>query len=442
MIAFPNDSSMIDPIKNKSPRRLKQEKILKKLLVQEYQRRQKNKKLYDWNQWARPEQRIPQGLWKTWLILAGRGFGKTRTGAETIRHWVTQKGYKRVCLLGETLQDVRQVMIEGESGLLKISPPQECPIYEPSKRQLTWPNGAIAIAYSADAYEQLRGPQFDCAWVDELAKFYHQDKAWDQLMMGLRLGKNPRVIVTTTPRPTALLKQMIHDPSTVLSRGTTFDNATNLSQNFIESVQKRYGHTIFGRQEISGEMVEEQAHALWKTSWITYKMPPPHLHRIIVSIDPAVSYKAQSDETGIIVAGLCEENHVYVLADYSGRYEPNHWIQHSVKAYETHQADRIIAEINNGGDLVESLLRNTHPHISYKGVRATRDKYCRAEPVAALYSQGKIFHAQPFCQLEAQMLSYDPRSSKSPDRMDALVWAVTELLLTQHPKQDLKAWSF
>lgn len=379
---------------------------------------------WNWSKNARPEQKIPPGDWRIWLILAGRGFGKTRTGAETIRQWVAEKRYRRICLLGDHGDDVRKVMIEGESGLVSRCPPREGVLYEPSKQQLTWPCGALATGYSASAPQQLRGPQFDAAWIDELAKFERGQEAWDQLMMGLRLGPNPRVIITTTPRPSPLLKELLNRSDVFVTRGTTWDNEKNLPKSYIQMLKHRYAGTTLGAQELDGLVLENSHHGLWKPHMIVHEKPPEHLVRIVVAIDPAVSSHENSAETGIIVAGCDEAGKGYVLEDCSGRYSSTQWIHKAVEAYERHKADRIIAEVNNGGDLVQHLLYSLFPHVPYQAVYATRSKHLRAEPVAALYEQKRILHGDYFQELEQQMLQ-----EKRPlsDRMDALVWALNAL---------------
>jgi phage terminase large subunit-like protein len=400
-------------------------KKIKKHIAKEISQRESLKAYYDWHRQARPSQKLPSGDWKIWLILAGRGFGKTRTGAETVRYWATQKIYKRICLLGCHFDDVRRVMIEGESGLLSVSPQWENIQYEPSRRQISWPNGAVASAYSAASYAQLRGPQFDAVWIDELAKFPSPQEAWDQLMMGLRIGKNPRVIITTTPRPLPLIKKIMERQDVIVTQGTTFENQSNLAQNYIQEMRKSYEGTRLGAQELEGHVLQEDESGLWKTKMIHYCTSVPQLIRVIVAIDPAVTHGEKSDETGMIVAGIDAQGLGYILEDLSGRFSPSQWIHNAVDAYHRHNADRIIAEVNNGGDMVQQLLHSLHPHIPYQKVLATRSKMVRAEPISALYEQGKIFHSRYMPQLEDQMIR--PQAYKSPDRLDALVWALTTL---------------
>ena len=375
------------------------------------------------------------------MILAGRGFGKTRAGAETIKNWVESEKYKRIALLGATEAEVRSVMIDGESGLINISPEAK---FECKKLRLVWPNGAKAFCFSAINFEKIRGSQFDAAWIDELAKFRYAQEAWDQLAFALRLGKQPRVIITTTPRPIQIIQQLLSSPSVAITKGTTFDNAANLPDSFLESIKERFEGTRLGLQEIYGEIVDEMEGALWSHSLIDKQRIDtiPTLTRIVIGVDPATTGNKTSDETGIIIAGLGENRYAYILEDLSLRGSPGEWALAVVNAFKRHQADRIIAEVNNGGDLVESIIRTIDPHISFKAVRATRGKLIRAEPIVALYEQGKIFHVnQGLVHLENQMCTYIPGvTTKSPDRMDALVWALTELMLANSPTSDAKIW--
>jgi phage terminase large subunit-like protein len=361
-----------------------------KLLALELERRKQEIASYVWENVARPNQLPPKGNWKIWLILAGRGFGKTRMGAETIRTWIDQKIYRRIALIAETESEGRRVMIEGPSGLLNIYPPKETPLYEPSKRKITWKNGAVATTFSADAFEQLRGPQFDAAWIDELAKFNYDQHVWDQLMFALRLGKYPRVIITTTPRPTPFLKKLIKNPDTVITRGATFENAANLAEPFLSYMEQNYENTRLGRQELYAELLEENEEALWTPKMIerareAYLSQP--LKRLIIAIDPAVTSKAYSDETGIIAAGITQNGIGVILEDLSMKGTPSQWIRRAIEAYKRLKADRIVAGVNMGGELVEQLLRTFDPSLSYKSLHATRGKMMRAEPIAALYEQ-------------------------------------------------------
>ena len=411
--------------------------------------KQSNDRCYDWQQQARPEQRLPEGLWRLWLIMAGRGYGKTRTGAETVRQWVMQHGYRRIALIAQTEADARHVMVEGESGLLNIHPNHERPLYESSKRLLRWPNGAVAITYSAEHYDQLRGPQFDAAWIDEFAKFSYPEETWDQLNMALRLGQQPRIVMTTTPRPLPFFKKILAQKhhNTVITRGSTYDNADHLSANYIQFIRDHYEHTAFGRQEIYGDIIDHNPQSLWNQELIQ-KIQCSHyppLQRIVIAIDPAVTHHDHSDETGIIVAGRDDHGHAYVIDDLSGKFSCQEWAQRAIAAYHKYQADVIVAEVNMGGDLVQEMLRAIDKTVSYKSVHASRSKMTRAEPVAALYRQHKVFHLNyGLALLEQQLCHYTAESHRhSPDRLDALVWALTELMLV-NPKtisQPPQCWS-
>ncbi|MBY0280584.1 MAG: phage terminase large subunit [Alphaproteobacteria bacterium] len=397
---------------------------------------------FNWAELARPNQLPPPGEWQNWLILAGRGFGKTRTGAETIRAWINQGLYKRVALIGQTIDEVRSVMIEGESGLLNVHTDYERPKFESAKGRLIWKNNAIATMYGADHYEKLRGPQFDLAWIDELAKFRHPQKTWDQLMLGLRLGDNPRTIITTTPRPIPLIETLVKDPATVLTKGSTFDNQENLAKTFVKQIVKQFEGTRLGAQELYAEILTEKQGALWKRSIIHHHDPVnPSWLRVVIAIDPAITHHEQSDETGIIVAALSKDQKAYVLEDLSGKYSPAEWGRRVVKAYHKHKADRVVAEVNQGGDMVKSIIHSLDPTTSYKAVRASRGKITRAEPIAALYEQGRVYHSKPFTDLETQLCEYIPGiTAKSPDRMDALVWALTDLLLAKKGGEVINLW--
>ena len=388
--------------------------------------------LYDWaTMYARPNQLEPAGLWNTWLLLAGRGFGKTRTAAEWIRSRVERGKARRIALLGRTSSEVRDVMIEGESGLLAVCPPWNKPVYEPSKRRLTWPDGSIATTFTADEPDQLRGPQFDTAWADELASFKHLE-AWDNLRFGLRLGKRPRVIVSTTPRPTQIIRDLVADPSTHVTRGSTYDNKGNLAEDFLKRIVAKYEGTRLGQQELHAEILDDTIGALWKQALIDEHRVKhaPYMRRVVVAVDPSTTSNEDSDECGIVVAGVGEDGHGYVIDDVSEVLSPDGWAKKAVKAYHKHGADRIVAEVNNGGDLVEVTIRAVDRNVSYKKVHASRGKAVRAEPVSALYEQGRVHHVGMHAKLESQMCTWVPGiSAKSPDRMDALVWAVTELML-------------
>ena len=404
---------------------------------------------HDWPWWARANQLPPPGNWRTWLLLAGRGFGKTRSGAEAVRANVTA-GRKRIALVGPTAADVRDVMIEGESGLLLIGMPGERPRYEPSKRRLTWPNGAIAAAYSADEPERLRGPQHDFAWCDELASWRYPE-AWDMLMFGLRLGNDPRVVVTTTPKPIKIIRELIADPTTAITRGSTYDNRANLAPAFLQQIIRKYEGIRLGRQELNAELLDDVPGALWSRALIEETRWPaprnvPDLLRIVVAIAPAATSGEEADETGIIVAGKDHDGHGYVLADQSGRYPPTDWARKAIELYRQHKADRIVAEVNNGGDMVEATIRMVDPNVSVTAVRASRGKVVRAEPVAALYEQRRVHHVGSFPTLEDQMCGFTTDFDRkaagfSPDRVDALVWAFSDLLVEQMASEGYFLWA-
>jgi phage terminase large subunit-like protein len=402
--------------------------------------------LSDWQLWARDDQLPPATTaagdpWRVWLILGGRGAGKTRSGAE----WVRAKALgidplgatpaKRIALIGETLGDVRRVMIEGVSGLLAVHGDDERPELAISKSQLVWPNGAIAQMFSAEDPDSLRGPQFDAAWCDELAKWRRPEETWDMLQFGMRLGSSPAIAVTTTPRPLPLLKTIMGDPATVITRAATTANAAHLAPAFIAEMQRRYAGTALGRQELLGEIVDEQSGSLWRRDWIEQHRVAacPELTSIVVAVDPPVTATARSDACGIIVAGLGADGRAYVAADRSlqGR-EPQVWARAAVRAYREFLADRVVAEVNQGGDLVIAILRQIDEAVAVRTVRATRGKWLRAEPVAALYAEGRIAHVGVHATLEEQMLAFGADGlarGRSPDRVDALVWALTDLMI-------------
>ncbi|MEW6630318.1 MAG: terminase family protein [Pseudomonadota bacterium] len=392
-----------------------------------------------WRMKARPEQIAPAGDWAVWLVLAGRGFGKTRTGAEWV-HEQINAGVSRIALVAPTAADARDVMVEGESGILATAPSWNRPDYQPALRKLTWPNGAIATTYSADEPERLRGPQHEAAWADELAAWRYGQDCWDQLQFGLRLGARPRAIVTTTPKPQKILRGLLSrvGQDVALTRGRTRDNAANLAPAFLKAIEDRYGGTRLGRQELDGEILEDVAGALWTREVIDAQRvkEAPQLMRVVVAIDPAISNKEGSDETGIIVAGLGQDGRGYVLDDGTGRYAPQEWALKAIDLFGRHRADRIVAEKNQGGDMVEATLRMVDPRIAVKLVHATRGKAVRAEPVSALYEQSKISHVGAFPALEDQMTAFASdfdraKAGYSPDRLDALVWAFTELMVKE-----------
>lgn len=392
---------------------------------------------YNWEFWARPNQLPPEGNWTTWLVLSGRGFGKSRMGAEWVRRMAKENPGCRIALVAETAADGRDVMVEGESGLLNISPPDFMPIYEKTNRKVTWPNGSLAFLYNATEPDQLRGPQHHFAWVDELAKFKYVQDTWDQLQFGLRLGEHPRQIVTTTPRPIGIIRKLLVDPDCTVTRGRTYDNAANLAAPFLRQIEDRYGGTRLGRQELEGEVLDDIPGALWQRSSIDdsrRREAPEELERIIVAVDPAASSEEGSDETGIVVVGCARDAdgymRGYVLADRTIRGAPDVWAKRAVSAYREFEADRIVAEKNQGGEMVEAVIKAADRNVPVNLVHASRGKLVRAEPISALYEQGRVHHVGRFDELEDQMctfsIDYD-RKNGSPDRMDALVWGLSFL---------------
>src|SRR5712664_824297 len=333
--------------------------------------------MYGGTYWARANQLPPDGDWRVWLLLAGRGFGKTRTGAELIRARAMALAARRLALVAPTAGDARDIMVEGESGILAISPPWDRPRYEPSKRRLTWPNGAVATLYSADEPERLRGPQHDAAWCDELGAWRYPE-AWDILMFGMRLGADPRTVVTT-PRPAKLIRDLVRDPICVVTRGSSYENRGNLAPAFFEQIIRKYEGTRLGRQELDAELLEDTPGALWSHGSIEASRlrSAPEMTRVVVAIDPAVTSGDAADETGIVVAGKDKNGHGYVLADISGRYAPIEWARLAITAYRTHRTDRIVAEVNNGGDMVGATLRMVDPNVAFTAARASRGKVVR-----------------------------------------------------------------
>jgi phage terminase large subunit-like protein len=414
--------------------------------------------LHTWELWARPNQLEPAAVlengehWVTWLILAGRGFGKTRCGAETVIKWVREGHCRRIALVAEDSADARDVMVEGESGILACSPRDFRPKYEPSKRRLTWPNCAVATLFSAEDYDSLRGPQFDGAWCDELCKWRYAQEAWDNLQFGLRLGEHPKQIVTTTPRPIRLLKDVILRSDTAITKGTTMENLVNLAPPFRKAVVDKYEGTRLGRQELNAEILDDVPGALWSRAMIDEErirpvdsvtpISLPHFVRILISVDPQKELGEAAAETGIMVTGKTQEGHGYLLEDLSVNGSPEEWGRIAVRAYDDWEADQIVYEANQGGEMVAAVLRQaakqlkddglrTADFVPLKAVHATRGKIVRAEPVSQLYEQKKIHHVGYFPELEDQMCEYTPEGKMgySPDRMDALVWGFTELMV-------------
>ena len=384
-------------------------------------------------------------------MLGGRGAGKTRAGAEWVRALAAKMPDARIALVGETLADARTVMVEGVSGLLGVHPPEMRPRYEPSKRQLTFASGAMAQLFSSKDPESLRGPQFSAAWCDELGKWRRPQQTWDMLQFGLRLGDDPRQVVTTTPRPIPLVKALLADPRTAVTRVATAANAANLAPSFLERIVGRYRGTRLGRQELDAELLEDRPDSLWPRALIerVRVSAAPALQRIVVAVDPPASSSASADACGIVVAGLsetpcAETSHAYVLADLTREgVRPLDWARTVIAAYRRFEADRIVVEVNQGGDMVETVLRQVDASVPVRAVRATRGKVLRAEPVAALYEQGRVAHVGAFPALEDEMSDFGAdglSGGGSPDRVDALVWALTELCLRVPPEPRVRTF--
>lgn len=384
----------------------------------------------EWSAWeARPDQLPPDDDWATWLILSGRGWGKTRTGAEWLVWNAVQHPKTRWAIVCPTHADTRDTAVEGVSGIRAILDRYEmAQRWNRSLGEVILKNGSRIKLFSADEPDRLRGPQHHGAWADELAAWKNPQEAWDQLRFGLRLGDNPQCVVTTTPRPLQLLRTLQKDSKTTITRGSTFDNAANLSAVALEDLRAKYENSRLGRQELYGELLTDVEGALWTHDLIeahrTLDHPP--LERIVVAVDPAVTYTDDSDETGIIVAGVANQ-HYYVLADSTTKAAPAEWAQRVATEFDRWAADTIIVETNNGGDLLPNLMRTVNPDLPVKKVTATRGKILRAEPVVTLYEQARVHHVGYFPQLESQMTQYAAGSKDSPDRLDALVWAITGL---------------
>lgn len=411
---------------------------------------------HDWNFWARDAQLEPEGLWNTWFINAGRGFGKTRTGVEWVREQV-KRGKKRIAAVAATNSDIERVMVKGESGFLSVcwkgdktyaGKKMGFPEWSPTKRTITWENGATVQFFSAEEPERLRGPQFEIAWCDELAAWNKDIDTWDMLQFCMRLGKHPRIVVTTTPKPTKLVRKILKDDKTHVTTGSTFDNSANLAGTYLEAVKEQYEGTRLGRQELYAEVLEEAQGALWNTDMldacVVKREQVPDLSRIVVAIDPAVTANKESDMTGIVVAGIDVNGIAYVLGDYTDRLSPQGWAAKAIELYHKYEADRIVAEVNQGGDMVKTTIHGEDETVPFRAVRASRGKYARAEPISALYERGLVKHvANPedgatLNELETQMRTWEPLGSiGSPDRLDALVWALTDLSLNGYAKPKL-----
>lgn len=406
---------------------------------------------HHWPLLGRPAQFPPLaaqggGDWLTWLVLGGRGAGKTRAGAEWVRALALGREPAlfgppagRIALVAESLADLREVMVEGVSGLLAVHPRAERPSWEPTRRRLEWPNGAIAQGFSADDPESLRGPQFDAAWCDEIAKWRYAQAAFDMLQFGLRLGARPRQMATTTPRPTALVRALLADPRTAVTRMGTAENAAHLAPGFLQAVAGRYAGTRLGRQELDGELIEDRPDALWNRAALeaarvaTTPDLAGRMVRIVVAVDPPASSGKRADACGLVAAGIDAGGLVHVLADASAQgLTPNGWGARAVGLFHRLSADRVVVEVNQGGEMVRTILAGIDPAVPVAEVRATRGKWLRAEPVAALYEQGRVRHAGAFAELEDELCDFGPdglSGGRSPDRLDALVWAVTALAL-------------
>lgn len=408
---------------------------------------------YRWKLRARPSQLPPDTDWRIWLIKTGRGWGKTRTAGEWVRDQVQAGKCGRLHLVARTAADVRDTMVEGESGIMAISPPSFEPKYKPSIRRLEWPNGATATTFSAEEPDMLRGPQCDGWWADEVAAWKYAQDAWDQLQFGARLG-NPRGIVTTTPRPVALIKALIKEsqptedgsaPRVHVTHGHTLENAANLAPAYLERIKERYEGTRLGRQELAGEMLDDNPHALWRRDWIDRDrlvailkddgmldlnksvLKDASVVRIVVGLDPSAT--SMGDEAGIVVAAKDNRQpaHYYVLDDLSIQGSPETWAKRAVTALHKHDADRIIYESNMGGEMIPAVLKIIDPLVRLQSVYASRGKAIRAEPISALYEQGRVHHIGTFSQLEDEQCEWEPGAGDSPNHMDALVWAITAL---------------
>lgn len=406
---------------------------------------------FDWNERARDDQKVPPGDWRIWLVLAGRGWGKTRVGAETVRIW--SESFPRISLIGRTIQDVRDLMIEGISGLEKVFPGWRRIEWVPSRRLIRFPSGAIGKVFTSDEPEMLRGPEHMKIWADEVAAWVHPRETWDMAMLGLRQGSSPQVIATTTPKPITLIRDLLtrsslaEDPKgkVILTVGSTYANRDNLAPEFLAEILGAYEGTRLGRQELHAEVLTDVENALLRSDDIPIQVPPlamiegvlrPDMSRVVVAIDPAVTSEADSDETGIIGAGICRTpDHLgrsrgWILEDRSLRGTPHEWATAAVRLYHELRADRIVAEANNGGEMVETTIHTVDPNVPVLLVHASKGKQARAEPVAALYQQGRIIHARSFPELESQWTGWEPTGGgRSPDRLDAATWAITNLLI-------------
>jgi predicted phage terminase large subunit-like protein len=421
---------------------------------------------YDWEFWGRPNQQEPPGNWSVWLAMAGRGFGKTRMGSEWVRSMMcgssplTGGRVRHMALVAETAADARDVMVQSQGGILKCHPPEFRPVYKPSLRKLEWPNGAVAHTYSADDPEQLRGPEHEAAWSDELAKWQYAQETWDMLQFGLRVGDNPRQLVTTTPRPIPVVRELLENKDTFVTRGSTYDNYHNLSAKFLAKMKEKYEGTRLGRQELHAEVLDDVPGAMWtrrmlemrsasnpKGAGMTKSEGLPDMRRVVVGVDPSGTHgeidmrrkEARGgdhefevgDDVGIVCAGLGDDGMIYVLDDATINLGPEGWARRVVDTYRRHDADMIVGEANFGGAMVEHTIRTIDKRVPYRPVHASRGKAVRAEPVAALYEQGRVRHVGSMAKLEDQMIYMTQRGYEgagSPDRLDAMVWAITDLV--------------
>ena len=389
---------------------------------------------WDWRFWARPQQIAPHGDWTTWLLLAGRGFGKTRTGAEWVRS-KAKAGVGPIGLIAPTSADARDVIVEGPAGILSISPPDFRPLYEPSKRRLTWPNGITATLFSADEPDRLRGPQHAALWLDEFAAYDDPQAVWDQASFGLRLGKSPQRLITTTPRPIKILRQIMNDPATVVTRGRTRDNLVNLAQSFVQQIEERYAGTRLGRQELDGEILEDVQGAMWSRAILDSaiergsQIDRTMIKRVVVGVDPQ---GGGGDEVGIVAAAELTDRRAVILGDYSmSPQSPAQWAARVREVANGWNAEAVVCESNYGGDMAKANLETNGVTQRIIMVWASRGKHIRAEPIAGLYETGRVMHVRPFPELEQQFLNMTPQGyavKGSPDRLDAAVFALTELL--------------
>ncbi len=384
-------------------------------------------KSLNWEETARENQLMPKGDWRVWMMLAGRGFGKTRAAAEAVRKLALSGKYKRIALIANTIEEAKQVMVEGISGLQTISKDEDGLTYIPSRRELRWKNGAVATLYGAENYQQLRGPQFDLAWVDEFAKFLYPRETFEQLSFSLRMGDDPKLILTTTPRPIPFIKELMARDDVITVRGSSLENKENLSPAFLKQLEYLKG-TRMEAQEIYAEIVEDNPNTLWSWRDIEncYRDPPHYIENIVIGIDPAMTSGDNSDETGIIVVGKDCNDRAFVLEDASMKAPPEVWVKKVSELYQKYRARKVVIETNAGGDLLEELLRREYPTMRIKKVRAKESKVCRAQPVVLLYQKNLVFHSKQFRELEMEMATYE-LGQKSPDRMDALVWALSDL---------------